>query len=33
MVMTNRQIYKYAQQLSAFNDYDMIMPVRISFYL
>ena len=31
--MKNAQIYKYAQQLSAFNDYDMIMPVRISFYL
>lgn len=31
--MTNKQIYSYAQQLIAFNSDNMIMPVRISFYL
>lgn len=31
--MKNKQIYEYSQKLSIFNECDMIMPVRINFYL
>lgn len=31
--MTNQQIYESARQLSAFNECNIKMPVRINFYL
>lgn len=33
MKINNQQIYEYAQKLSAFNNCNIRMPVRISFYL
>ena len=31
--MTNQQIYECSQKLMAFNNCDIILPVRINFYL
>ena len=31
--MNNKQIYEYAQKLSIFSNFNLKMPVRISFYI